>query len=444
MISKKTWIFIAIGIIVMAGIVVALVFLLGGEEAETDDSAISVSKVSYTKVMGMTITQNNNVIDLVKTDGVWHHRNNEDVSIDQGSMESALTMVCYLYAQEKLFDEVENLSTYGLDPAAMLIEIELDDGTDMSFSFGSYTSARDGVFMNYSGSSALYVYDLDSYSILQNAAKAMCDLTIDIDADKLEKIEIMRVSGARIPITMEKVPENEKVGMESWLLTSPFTAIANAEAVTLVKTFFASPRYSSYVGDIVLDEYGLDSPTAYIYLEESGGKSVKIFVGNRTESGRYYCIEEGKSGVYELASGFDSLFEIETSNIFPSAVFPISAEQTANVTIELGSTSYTLVVNGDNSFTLNGKDLSDDVAITLYTYLSQLQFRGVADSADTSGEPDATITLESGGNELVYRFYEYRNDYYAVELNGSGTVSGYIKAEHLAVLLSAFDEAAQP
>ena len=45
---------------------------------------------------------------------------------------------------------------------------------------------------------------------------------------------------------MERIPEEERAGMETWLLTSPFTAVANAEAVNLVKAFFASPRYAAY------------------------------------------------------------------------------------------------------------------------------------------------------------------------------------------------------
>jgi hypothetical protein len=442
MISKKTWIFIAVGIIVLAGIAVSLIFLLGSGEQETGDKAISVSRISSDKVTGMKITEGENVIDLAKKDGVWHFLGDEESRIDQGSMESALTMVCYLYAQQKLFDKVEDLSVYGLDPAAMVVEIGLDDGTSMSFEFGSYTSGRDGVFMKYSGSDALYVYDLDSYSILEKAAKAMRDLTIDINADKLEKIEIMRTSGERVPVTMERIPDDKRVGMESWMLSSPFTAIANGEAVTLVKSFLASPRYSAYAGDTVLDKYGFGSSSAYIYLNGSDGKSVKITVGGRTEDGRYYCTEEGRSGVYELPSGFEALFEIETPNLFPSSVFPVSADQPANVTIEAGDTTYSFVKSG-NGFTLNGKKLSDDVTQKLYGYLSGFKFSGVADGVDSLGKPDAVITLENGGNKLIYGFHGYRKDFYAVELNGSGTVSGYVKADHLAVLISAFDEAAK-
>ncbi len=154
-------------------------------------------------------------------------------------------------------------------------------------------------------------------------------------------------------------------------------------------------------------------------------------------------MQEGRSGVYELASGFDALLEIETKNLFPTAVFPVNADQTANVTIDLGAETFRLVQNGDKGFQLNGQALDEEATKTLFAYLSQLQFRGVAEQATVSGSPDATITLERGGNELVYGFYGYRNDYYAVELNASGTLGGYIKAEHLAVLAAAFDQAAK-
>ncbi len=440
--SKKTWTFILLGIVLLLGIATALVFLLNEDQAASDEHAISVSKVSYKKVTGMKITQGDSVIDLEKKDGVWRYRGEAGDSVDQGSMESALTMVCYLYAQEKLFDRVENPATYGLDPAAMEITITLDDGKTQTVRFGTNTSARDGVFMQFGGSDALYVYDLDSYSILENAAKAMRNLQIAIDVNQLDSIEILRASGARVPVTMTKIPDGSKVGLESWMLTSPFTAIANAEAVTLVKSFFASPRYSAYVGDTIQSEYGLNGDSAYISLHESGGRSVKIFVGNRLESGRYYCTEEGRSGVYELASGFESLLEMETTNLFPTAVFPVTYDQPANVTIDLGSETFRLVQNGTKGFSLNGKALDEETAKTLFQYLSELQFRGVAEQAAITGAPDATITLEHGGNELVYGFYGYRNDYYAVELNASKTLSGYVKAEHLAVLAAAFDQAA--
>ncbi len=242
--SKKTWVLIGIGIALFLGIAAALFFLLREDGAETKQTAVIVYKVSYTKVTGMKITQGDSVIDLVKTDGVWRYRDNTGVSVDQGSMESALTMVCYLYAKEKLFDHVDNPGNYGLDPSAIQVDIELDDGTSQTVRFGVYTSAKDGVFLQTGGSDALYIYDLDSFSILQNAAKAMSDLTIGIDASKLAKIEIVRASGSRVPITMEQIPAGRSVGLESWMLTSPFTAIANAEAVTLVMSFFASPRFS--------------------------------------------------------------------------------------------------------------------------------------------------------------------------------------------------------
>ena len=375
MVSKKTWILIIAGIVVLAGIVVALVFLLGTPEETKKASDISVCKVSSDNVVGMKIAQGDSVIDLVKTDKAWHYRDDADANIDQGSTESALTMVCYLYAQEKLFDKVDDLSVYGLNPPQMQVAIELNDGSDMAFSFGSYTSGRDGVFMKYSGSDAVYVYDLDSYSILEKAAKAMKDLSIDINAEKLEKIEIMRTSGSRKAMTMVKIPDDKKVGQESWMVTSPFTAIANAKAVSLVTTFFASPRYSAYDGDDVLEEYGFGSSSAYIYLEEADGKSVKIEIGAQTPDGRYYCKEEGRNGVYELASGFNSILEMDMANLIPSTLFPVSADVPSDIDIQAENVSYQLVKKGSQSYTLNNNELPEDTVNALFTYISEFLFQ---------------------------------------------------------------------
>ncbi len=439
MVSKKTWIFIITGALVFAGIVVALIFLLG-KPAETGNAgAISVAKIPSDNVIGLKITEGDGVVDLIKTDNVWHYRDGSG-DIDQGSTESALTMVCYLYAQELLFEKVDDLSAYGLEPPAMQVEIEMNDGTGMAFSFGSYTSGRDGVFMKYSGSDAVYVYDLDSYSILEKAAKAMRDLSIDINMNNLGKIEIMRTSGERETISMERIPEDRRVGMESWMLTSPFTAIANSQAVDLVKAFFASPRYSAYVGDEVLDEYGFSDSSAYIYLEQADEKSVRINIGKKLENGRYYCMEEGRDGVYELASGFDSLLEIDTANLIPTALFPVSSDTPANVTVNNENTFYKLEKNSDEHYSINGTGLSQEAIDILFRYISEFKFSGIAADADLADGPAITITVENQENTLVYNFYSYRKDFYAVELNDSGTVSGYVKAENLGILIAAFKD----
>jgi len=440
MISKKTWIFIITGALVFAGIVVALVFLMNKPAETSDASAISVSKVSSDDVVGLKITEGNGVVDLVKTDNVWHYRNDSG-DIDQGSTESALTMVCYLYAKELLFEKVEDLSVYGLESPKTQVEIKMNDGTGMSFSFGDYTSGRDGVFMKYSGSDAVYVYDLDSYSILEKAAQAMRDLSIDINMDKLGKIEIMRTSGERETVTMERIPEDRRVGMESWMLTSPFTAIANSQAVDLVKAFFASPRYSAYDGDEVLDEYGFSDSSAYICLEEADGKSVRINIGKKLENGRYYCMEEGRSGVYELASGFDSLLEIDTANLIPAALFPVSRDAPANITVQYDNILYRLEINSNAHYTFNDEELSQEAIDLLFQYISEFYFSGLAADANLTDVPVITITLADQANTLVYNFYSYRKDFYAVELNNSGTVSGYVKAENLSILIAAFKNA---
>lgn len=428
--TKRTWIFIVIGIVVLALVAGAAVLLLSEEQPEEKDAAISVSKIDYQKVTAMKITgENTGVVDVVKNDGVWSYRDDPSSEVDQMTMESALTMVCYLYAQEKLFDSVDDLSVYGLDPAKLKIVIELDDGTSQSFSFGIHTSARDGVFMCSDASSAIYLYDLDSYSILEKAALGIKDLSIDIDGSNLTKIEIMRTSGQRIPVTFEMIPENERVGLETWKVTSPFTAVANGEAVSLVQSFFALPRFSAFAGETVKSEYGFDESSAYIYLEDAMGKSVKLNVGKRNESGRYYCIEEGRDGVWLLAAGFESLFEIKTENIIPQAVLPISKDVNFCVKVDVTNNIYIIERGLFNNYTLNNEGISPESYNAITEALTGLSYAGVADNADISKEPYAVITIYMDEKEIEFAFYEYRNEFYAVGQYDSKNASGYVTKE---------------
>jgi len=77
----------------------------------------------------------------------------------------------------------------------------------------------------------------------------------------------------------------------------------------------------------------------------------------------------------------------------------------------------------------------------LFGYLEKFAYSGLAQDAVIQGGPDYTVELLGGENRLTYAFYPYKNDFYAVELNGSGTAGGYVKAENLKILIAAFERA---
>ncbi len=440
--TRKNIILIIIGVIVLAGIVTGIVLLLGGENTGETAANIKVVTIPSDNVTGMRITLDDRELDFVKKDGVWGYRDDPDADLDQSSTEAALTMVCYVYAQEKLHDRAEDLSAFGLDPGVMVVELELADGSREVFRFGSYTSGRDGVFFKYDGSDAIYRYSLDSFSILEKAARAMGDLSIDIDANSVEYFEIMRVTGERVPLAFERIPENERVGEESWLLTSPFTAIANYEAVSLIGGLLSAPRFSAYVGDDVLDEYGFTEDSAYIYARQPDGSDVKLLIGSQLESGRYYCMEEGRNGVYELAAGYEAVVTMGTQDAYTTHVLPVTYEASPYITLDFGERIFTLAKSTEIEYKLNEKTIDTETAAILYEYLSQLAYSGTADSAEVAGEPDIKVTVANGNGKLEFGFHVFNNNFYATELNGSGTVGGYVKKENMSILSAAFSEAA--
>lgn len=442
--KKRNGILLAVGVIILAVLVLAMVFLLRQDKDTKGASAIKISQTNSSEVTAMRITEDDgHVVEVEKREDGWYYPGEENTSLDQSNMESALTVVCYLFAQGTVKDPAEDMSVYGLDPARMKVEYTLQDGTQHWVAFGSYTSDRQNVFMTCSGSEELYLYDLDSLSILERATQEMTDLTIDISADRVSRIEIMRASG-KDPVVMERIPEEERVGMETWLLTSPFTAIANAEAVNLVKAFFASPRYAAYASAEAEEEQGLSDSHAYIRLTEEDGHEVTIHVGNRLESGRYYCAEDGRDGVYELAAGFESLLEIKDENLRPSTILPFTAENSVSIQRGSGDSDDVLFLlenTGPEEYNVNGKNLSEENQKTLTEYLTNFAYNGLAQDAVISGEPDYKVVLHRGERQLVYTFYPYKNDFYAVELNGSGTAGGYVKAENMEILAAAFERA---
>ena len=442
---KKKNITLLVGVLVLLVLVLAAWLLLRQGNETKKDAAIKVSQTSSSEVNAMRITESSgHVIEVEKRADGWYYPGEEATSLDQANMESALTVVCYLFAQGTVEAPSEDLADYGLDPARIRVDYSLQDGTSHWVAFGTYTSDRTMVYMNCSESDRLYLYDLDSLSILERATQEMTDLTIDIDVEKLSRIEIMRTSG-KAPVIFERIPEEERVGLETWKLTSPFTAIANAEAVSLVQAFFASARYAAYAAPEETEEMGFASSQARILLEEEDGNRVSIRVGARTDSGRYYCEQEGRSGIYELAAGFSSLLEIKDENLRPATILPFMEGNAVRIEKRTDTGDF-LVYLLDNK-TAKGYNVND-IALTkenqeaLIAYLTSFTYGGLATDAVLSGEPDCVVELINADRTLTLAFHPYKNDFYAVELNGSGSAGGYIKAENLQRLLSAFARAA--
>ena len=429
---------------VLAALIATTVYLFLTEpEKKEDPSAIKVSQISSSAVTSMRIIEEDgHVVEVEKRENGWFYPGETETALDQSNMESALTIVCYLFAKGTVPGHSEDLSVYGLDPARMRVEYTLDDGSEHWVAFGGYSSDRESIYMCYEGSDEVYLYAPESFTILERAAAEMTDLGIDISADDLVKIEMMRISGKK-PVIMEKIPEDARVGMESWMLRSPFTAVANAEAVNLVKAFFSPARYAAYAAAEATEEHGFDNSQAYLYLEEEDGKSVRIEIGAQTENGRFYCREEGREGVYELAAGFSTLLTVKDENLVPTVLFPTNEEYPAELIIEQNGTRIFVAKPEGNRYNINDVQIDEEKSKIVYQYIQNFAYSGIA-GADLPGEdPQYVITLKNEDRELQYSFYTYKNDFLAVETEHAGDTGGYVKKANMETLLSVLEKASK-
>ena len=442
--SKKKRTSLIIALAVLAVLVAATVYLFLSEpEKKEDPAAIKVSQISSSTVTSMRIIEEDgHVVEVEKRADGWYYPGETETALDQSNMESALTIVCYLFAKGTVEGHAEDLSVYGLDPARMRVEYTLEDGSEHWVAFGGYSSDRESIYMCYEGSDEVYLYAPDSYSILERAAAEMTDLSIGISADALAKIEMMRISGKK-PVIMEKIPEEARVGMESWMLREPFGSIANAEAVNLVKAFFSPARYAAYAAAEATKEHGFDESQAYLYLEEEDGTSVRIEIGAQTENGRYYCREEGREGVYELAAGFSTLLTVKDENLIPSVLFPTNEEYPAELIVERDGEIIYIAKPEGNRYNINDTQIDEEQTKIVLQYIQNFACSGIAGEKTPGEDAEYVITLKNGDRELQYSFYTYKNDFLAVETERAGNTGGYVKKTNMETLLSVLEKASK-
>lgn len=132
--------------------------------------------------------------------------------------------------------------------------------------------------------------------------------------------------------------------------TELFATLVNTSAYTLSKT-----KVGSDLSDEKIAEYGLDEPQASWTVTSTGGKSYKVYVGDKLlTGGGYYCMAEGRRSVYVLGT------EVEKTILVPveSYVTPILVAGISQDDYYL-TEDFTVYKNGEQLFSLRLVDPED-------------------------------------------------------------------------------------
>lgn len=431
--AKKRLLILGALVLLLIVIAVVAVVLLGEDETINEGSLIIVSETDAQSVETMVITREDSQVSLVKQNGLWHYQDDMEAPVDQLLTESALTYMSYVYADKIARQSVDDLTSYGLDPAAMSLQLWLKDGTEYVYNFGISTSDKTGMFFQLEGDPNLYVFDIQKYNQVVAALENLKDLSLNINAKSLTAFSLMRIGGERVQMDFSIIPEEQRIGTEEWLIHAPINAIANPDAVQLVEVLFSPARLAGFASDTLLPVHGINENSAFLSMKDSQGREVKLMFGNRTEEGAYYCTVSDRDGVYTAYSGMEELLNMDTMDAILPTVFPVG-NNLPNFQLTVGSMDYELVKE-TGGYCLNGTMITQQDAADIAKYMTSVTADGLALDANISSK-QAQFVLENN-SDIKIDFSVYNKDYLAMSMQD--TPYAYIKTERLVLLVDILD-----
>lgn len=386
---------------------------------------IVVNEVNANTVTGMTIVRDGAQIDLIRENEVWRNADGS-TDVDQTLTEAASTFVSYVYASAVLQEDQEGLERFGLDQPRLMISITNADGRQIAYGFGSETADRTGVYFIASNDPKVYVMSKENFDQIDKGTSVLKDLALPIVKEELTSIEV-QMSGKPL-LSMRRIEEARRVGNETWQISSPYDALANADVAKLVEMLLTPTKLERFVSGENDAQYGIDK-SQWIELKDAQGSTVKLWIGNKTEDGGYYCMAEGKEGVYTVYRGYSELLDMEAANAIHKPVLLVDGAHVNSFVWTYGGDE---VVFDAQKMTLNGNAVSEERLDNIMQALGQFTFEGMTDGTQAA-EPVAELNIGQNGKTVA--FYPYKNEFLAVGWGGDSPV--YVKKSNFEALYTA-------
>ena len=421
--AKKTAVIGLAAAVILAVVLILLLRDSGGEPGR--EGLLVVHEINTSDVVQIIIDNGGAENVLVKNDGIWFFEDGV-TEADRLAVESALTQLSYLYAADVVPEGGSmDLGTFGLDPPRLSVELVLNDGTSEKILFGVFTTDRNYCYFMKYGHSDVYLLSIINYEQIESGLTRLTDLSLRIDPASLEVIAFTRENGLAFELFL--IGEDERVGNERWMLYAPFSAVASDKLAALVEALLTPPRLASFAGAEVKPEHGIGSGGLFRAADKEG-RVVSLSIGTRAEDGSYYCTAAGKEGVFTLYPAFEELFRIDIGNCVQRSILPLDPNTIRSFTLE--AEGKTLDFDAEAG-TLNGRALTEEGIIKLFTEIAAVTFDGLTDMGAAGGAGTGGFYI---GGEKVVSFSAYKDDYYAVSSFG-GDAAVYIRKEKLVELI---------
>jgi hypothetical protein len=120
---------------------------------------VPVLDIDLGEVRSVGVTDGQRTLRLVRQDGEWRLAEPEDAPADAYAVGWTVDELIHLDARTVVLDKVEDLATYGLDPPALILDVERVDGTVDRFHVGRETPDGTTFYLQHASDPRLYIVE---------------------------------------------------------------------------------------------------------------------------------------------------------------------------------------------------------------------------------------------------------------------------------------------
>lgn len=394
------------------------------EAAAADTDALGVGDSDAVSALSWTYLDK--TVTLVSDDdGIWYCPEEPSCPVDQ-SIVSDMRYAASAVVGEKVIEQAEDLSEYGLDEPELLVTVTAGD-VSRQYAVGDYNAAVGAYYMTVDGGNDVYLtdstledafwYDLENLVDMQSAPDAQTLLSLTVTTLRQETTLLH---------TDDPLSVSYSDSYEWFLLRDgSYTPVDTdgAESLCNILTDIEWQRCVTWDADeAVQSEYGLDEPQAVAelcYLNADGQEQrYTLDFGAYADADTVYVLQED-SGILYTCYGtvLDTLKAPDADAMLPEQPFDFGTNTVKSLALSIDGESRTVDAESAASFLAS---------------LANLRADGAADAAGEEELIALAITFDGGAvGALAMRVCAYDSLHCTVERGGQYILVSRTAAEAL-------------
>ena len=320
--SLKKPLFALFVILLFLAVVVAVIFAVRGNRAQTEaaaagesDNIIAAQESAYTDI---SYDNGSTSLSFHQEDGVWVWSDDPEFPLDASTVTSIVDLLANLKPQQTITDG-ETLESYGLDQPVASLSAVAADGKTLTIDFGNTTTDGNSYYMLMNGDeSTVYIIADTLYRYLSETIYSMMDLP-ELPSLTEDTLQSVNIEGT-VSTLLRPLAEG---GHVSWAAGGKDVTDAEETASLLeeLKSLSLSACVDFKPTEEAVSLCGFDEPMAVVtifYLSETGTEeTLTLTFGHENLDGTgYYVRREDDTTIYQMdTEGVDTLLAVAESGM---------------------------------------------------------------------------------------------------------------------------------